>query len=51
MVKEGYRLGVMDVIEKPVIPYVVKRRVDSVVELFLSRRKTGRPGGIPEAGN
>ena len=42
VVKEGYRLGVMDVIEKPVIPYVVKRRVDSVVELFLSRRKLGR---------
>lgn len=42
VVKEGYRLGVMDVIEKPVIPYVVKRRVDSVVELFLSRRKLSR---------
>ena len=42
VVKEGYRLGVMDVIEKPVVPYVVKRRVDSVVELFLSRRKLSR---------
>ena len=29
-------------IEKPVVPYVVKRRVDSVVELFLSRRKLSR---------
>ena len=37
--KRGYDLGVMDVISKPVIPYLVRRRVDSVVELFLSRRK------------
>ena len=42
VIKEGYQLGVMDVIEKPVVPYVVKRRVDSVVELFLSRRKLSR---------
>lgn len=42
VVKEGYHLGVMDVIEKPVVPYVVKRRVDSVIELFLSRRKLSR---------
>lgn len=42
VVKEGYQLGVMDVIEKPVVPYVVKRRVDSVIELFLSRRKLSR---------
>ena len=38
VVLEGYELGVMDVIEKPVLPHVVRRRVDSVVELFLSRR-------------
>ena len=38
VVLEGYKLGVMDVIEKPVLPHVVRRRVDSVVELFLSRR-------------
>ncbi|HIY01979.1 MAG TPA: response regulator [Candidatus Blautia faecipullorum] len=42
VVKEGYGLGVMDVIAKPVVPYVVKRRVDSVIELFLSRRKLSR---------
>ena len=34
MVREAYELGVMDVINKPVIPYVVSRRVGSVIELF-----------------
>lgn len=38
-VKVGYNLGVMDVISKPVVPYVVRRRVDSVVELYRSRRQ------------
>lgn len=38
IIREGYEIGVMDVIEKPVVPYVVHRRVDSVVELYLSRR-------------
>lgn len=37
--RRAYELGVMDVIGKPVTPYVVRRRVDSVVELFLSRKK------------
>src|SRR5699024_5179255 len=32
--KEAYALGVMDVISKPVIPYVVLRRVQSVGGLF-----------------
>lgn len=31
-------MGVMDVISKPVIPYVVMRRINSVVELFRARR-------------
>lgn len=39
--REAYELGVMDVIFKPVVPYIVKRRVDSVVELFRARRKLG----------
>ena len=39
IVREAYSLGVMDVIGKPVVPYVVKRRVDSVVELFEARKK------------
>ena len=34
-------MGVMDVISKSVIPYVVRRRVSSVVELFQARRKLG----------
>lgn len=40
-VHEAYRLGVMDVIIKPVVPYVVERRVNSVVELFQARRRLG----------
>lgn len=37
--REAYDLGVMDVIFKPVIPYVVLRRVNSVMELFRARRR------------
>ena len=39
IMKEAYRLGVMDIIGKPVIPYVVIRRVNSVVELFRARSR------------
>ncbi len=39
--KEAYRLGVMDVISKPVVPYVVLRRVNSVVELFRAWKRLG----------
>ena len=39
--KEAYALGVMDVILKPVVPYVIVRRVNSVVELFRARRLLG----------
>lgn len=39
ILKEAYELGVMDVISKPVIPYIIRRRVNSVVELFQTRRK------------
>ncbi|MCM1121162.1 MAG: response regulator [Eubacterium sp.] len=38
MMKEAYELGVMDVISKPVVPYMVTRRVRSIVELFETRR-------------
>ena len=41
VMREGYSLGVMDVICKPVVPYVVQRRVGSVVELFRARRRLG----------
>ncbi len=37
--EQAYLMGVMDVIRKPIVPYVVRRRVDSVVELFQSRRR------------
>ena len=39
--REAYNLGVMDVIQKPVVPYIVRRRVNSVVELFRARRRLG----------
>ena len=42
VLKEAYGLGVMDVISKPVVPYVVKRRVESVIELFRARRQLSR---------
>lgn len=38
IVHEAYQLGVMDVIRKPVVSYVVRRRVESVIELFEARR-------------
>ena len=39
--REAYELGVMDVIYKPVVPFLVRRRVNSVVELFRARRLLG----------
>lgn len=39
---KGYNLGVMDIIEKPIVPYFVKRRVESVMELFEARKKLSR---------
>ena len=39
--REAYELGVMDVIFKPVVPFLVIRRVNSVVELFRARRLLG----------
>ena len=41
VMREAYELGVMDVISKPVVPYVVRRRVNSVVELFQARKRLG----------
>ena len=38
VVREAYQLGVMDVIQKPVVSYVVLRRVRSVIELFEARK-------------
>lgn len=42
VLKEAYSLGVMDVISKPVVPYVVRRRVQSVIELFQARHRLSR---------
>ena len=39
ILQQAYDLGVMDVIGKPIQPYVVRRRVDSVIELFTARRE------------
>ena len=36
---EGYSLGVKDVIEKPFIPYFLKRRIKSVVNLYCTREQ------------
>lgn len=40
--EEAYELGVMDVIRKPVVSYVVLRRVASVIELFEARKHLKR---------
>lgn len=37
--REAYRLDVTDVILKPVVPYAVVKRVNSVVELFRAREQ------------
>lgn len=42
VLQEAYSLGVMDVIGKPVVPYVVRRRVQSVIELYQARRRLSR---------
>lgn len=39
IIKEAYQLGVMDVIKKPIVRYMVLRRVESIVELFESRKR------------
>lgn len=39
IVREAYQLGVMDVIIKPVTPHVVYRRVQSVIELYATRKR------------
>lgn len=39
VMQEAYQLGVMDVISKPVVSYVVLRRVRSVIELFEARKR------------
>ena len=31
---EAYELGVMDVLEKPFVPYFLKKRIENVIELY-----------------
>ena len=38
VMREAYELGVMDVISKPVVSYMVLRRVRSIIELFEARK-------------
>lgn len=38
VMKDAYELGVMDVISKPIVSYMVVRRVLSIVELFQARK-------------
>ena len=40
--RRAYDLGVMDVISKPVVPYIVLKRVQSVIELFQARKRLRR---------
>ena len=37
--RRGYQLGAMDIIDKPIVPYFVRRRVESVMELFAARER------------
>lgn len=48
-IKDGYELGVMDIISKPVVPYMVRRRVDSVVELFQTRKQLNNTVAIQQS--
>lgn len=38
-IRRGYDMGVVDTIGKPIIPYFVQRRVNSVVELYQAREQ------------
>lgn len=39
VMREAYDLGVMDVVRKPIVQFIIKKRVQSVIELFLIRRR------------
>ena len=42
---EGYSLGVKDIIEKPFIPYFLKQRIRSVVDLYCTKEQLRASGG------
>ncbi len=35
----GFELGVMDVIERPIVPHIVKKRIESIIELCMMRNQ------------
>ena len=39
MMKKGYDLGVVDIINKPINPYFIKRRIDNMIELYNARER------------
>lgn len=44
----AYELGVMDVIERPIVPHVVKKRIESVIELCNMRNNLNEQVKIQE---
>lgn len=36
---EAYELGVKDILEKPFVPYFLKKRIDNVIELYKMREE------------
>ena len=45
---KGYEMGVMDVIGKPFVSHIVKRRIESVIELFHIRNKLNKKVDMQE---
>lgn len=39
MMKKGYDLGVVDIINKPINPYFIKRRINNIIELYNARER------------
>lgn len=37
--REGYELGVSDIIEKPFVPYFLEKRINSIVELYKTKER------------
>ena len=37
--KQGYDLGVVDIIQKPINPYFIKRRIGNIIELYKARER------------
>lgn len=37
--REGYELGVNDIIEKPFVPFFLEKRIDSIIELYKTKER------------